>query len=265
MLHTSGIYVFESKNYSGWIYGTESQRTWTQTFSNGQKNHFYNPMKQNSTHIKWLRRLIPDYDESLYHSVIVFSKRCRLAKLEQTTSNHIVINRYDLLSTISKTSNLQVLTKDQIREIYLKLQLFTNVSDEKRTAHVETIKRRHSILSSPIPASAVHDAAHDATHDETESQPNIEPTETITTTMQTEPTDHTESIESTAIMGPTEHKNPTALETVCNRCGSIMINRTATRGEHKGQQFLGCSNFPRCRNIVNLRASTVLGNTVSSV
>jgi len=98
MLHTSGIYVFESKNYSGWIYGAESQRMWTQTFGNGHKEHFYNPLMQNSTHIKWLRHLITDIDESIYNSVIVFSNRCRLMKLDLTTSNHKVINRYNVLA-----------------------------------------------------------------------------------------------------------------------------------------------------------------------
>ena len=28
-LHESGIYVFESKNYSGWIFGSENQKYWT--------------------------------------------------------------------------------------------------------------------------------------------------------------------------------------------------------------------------------------------
>lgn len=31
LLHESGIYVLESKNYSGWIFGTETQQYWTQT------------------------------------------------------------------------------------------------------------------------------------------------------------------------------------------------------------------------------------------
>jgi hypothetical protein len=31
MIHNSGIYVFESKNYSGWIFGSEHQQKWTQT------------------------------------------------------------------------------------------------------------------------------------------------------------------------------------------------------------------------------------------
>lgn len=44
LLHESGVYVFESKNYSGWIFGTETQQYWTQTLSNGkgqsQKSRF---------------------------------------------------------------------------------------------------------------------------------------------------------------------------------------------------------------------------------
>lgn len=31
LIHESGIYVLESKNYSGWIFGTETKPYWTQT------------------------------------------------------------------------------------------------------------------------------------------------------------------------------------------------------------------------------------------
>lgn len=34
MITDSGIYVFESKNYSGWIFGSEKSRSWTQTLPN---------------------------------------------------------------------------------------------------------------------------------------------------------------------------------------------------------------------------------------
>lgn len=47
LLHESGIYVFESKNYSGWIFGNESQTFWTQTLPSGkgksQKSRFFLP------------------------------------------------------------------------------------------------------------------------------------------------------------------------------------------------------------------------------
>lgn len=55
LLHESGIYVFESKNYSGWIFGNESQTFWTQTLPSGkgksQKSRFFNPIMQNAGHI----------------------------------------------------------------------------------------------------------------------------------------------------------------------------------------------------------------------
>lgn len=49
-----GIFVIESKNYSGWIFGDEKSTYWTVMLPNKEKNRFYNPIKQNQTHIKWL-------------------------------------------------------------------------------------------------------------------------------------------------------------------------------------------------------------------
>lgn len=47
MIHETGIYVFESMNYSGWIFGTETNKQWTQTLPAGKgkshKSHFLNP------------------------------------------------------------------------------------------------------------------------------------------------------------------------------------------------------------------------------
>ena len=36
-------------------------------------------------------------------------------------------------------------------------------------------------------------------------------------------------------------------EKICPRCGSPLVFRTAKRGAHSGNQFWGCSNFPKCR------------------
>jgi predicted RNA-binding Zn-ribbon protein involved in translation (DUF1610 family) len=38
-------------------------------------------------------------------------------------------------------------------------------------------------------------------------------------------------------------------EPVCPECGSPMVLRTAKSGSHKGNQFWGCSNYPKCRGI----------------
>ena len=47
MIHEKGIFVFESKNYSVLIFGSADQLNWTQCLPNGDKNKFYNPVRQN--------------------------------------------------------------------------------------------------------------------------------------------------------------------------------------------------------------------------
>jgi hypothetical protein len=40
---------------------------------------------------------------------------------------------------------------------------------------------------------------------------------------------------------------------ICPKCGVPMVRRTAKRGEHRGQAFFGCPNYPRCRETVEKR------------
>ena len=39
---------------------------------------------------------------------------------------------------------------------------------------------------------------------------------------------------------------------VCPRCGSKLVLRTAKKGDNAGNQFYGCSSFPKCRYMKNL-------------
>ena len=47
-----GVFVVETKNMSGWIFGSEKDKRWTQVFPNGQKSRFQNPLRQNYKHVK---------------------------------------------------------------------------------------------------------------------------------------------------------------------------------------------------------------------
>ena len=38
----------------------------------------------------------------------------------------------------------------------------------------------------------------------------------------------------------------------CPRCGSPLVLRTAKKGDNAGNQFYGCSAFPKCRYIQNI-------------
>lgn len=44
---SKGMFVVESKNFSGWIFGSEGDRYWTQVLKGGKRSPFYNPIKQN--------------------------------------------------------------------------------------------------------------------------------------------------------------------------------------------------------------------------
>ncbi|MBR1463254.1 MAG: NERD domain-containing protein [Prevotella sp.] len=51
-----GIFVIETKNYTGWIYGNDDSDQWTKNMY-GYKYHFGNPLKQNYSHVKALASL----------------------------------------------------------------------------------------------------------------------------------------------------------------------------------------------------------------
>jgi hypothetical protein len=146
-VHETGIYVFESKNYGGWIFGNEKSKYWTQVFKGGRKEKFYNPIWQNNTHIKHLALLLRDIEAKHFKSIIVFSERCTLKKLEVYSENIKVVNRYDLTKTINSliSDSDSILTEEQTTEIYNTLKPHTRVSDDVKSAHVENIKSKRAL------------------------------------------------------------------------------------------------------------------------
>jgi len=66
-----GIFVVETKNYKGWIFGGEHQAQWTQKLY--KKNFkFQNPLRQNHKHLKALEAALDIPPETL-HSIVVFA------------------------------------------------------------------------------------------------------------------------------------------------------------------------------------------------
>jgi restriction system protein len=69
-----GIFVVETKNYDGWIFGSEKDATWCQVLF-GKKSKFQNPLRQNHKHIKHLESFL-DIEFSCFHSLVVFVGDC---------------------------------------------------------------------------------------------------------------------------------------------------------------------------------------------
>ena len=65
-----GIFVIETKNMKGWIFGSERQKQWTQQIFK-HKSKFQNPLHQNYKHVKSLESCLNAKKDSIF-SVIIF-------------------------------------------------------------------------------------------------------------------------------------------------------------------------------------------------
>ena len=66
-----GIFVIETRHYSGWIFGAEREPEWTRVHFRSRRR-FPNPLRQNHAHIRALQDLL-GLDETMFHSLVVFS------------------------------------------------------------------------------------------------------------------------------------------------------------------------------------------------
>lgn len=144
-----GIFVIESKNYSGWIFGDEKSPYWTVMLPNKEKNRFYNPIKQNISHMKWLKQYL-EADIPLY-SIIVFSNRCQLKKVNVVSEDVYVIKRDDLYAVIRRLwDKAEINQKYTIEEIYEKLEVLTHADDEAKKLHIQNINTKYGEKVEPV-------------------------------------------------------------------------------------------------------------------
>lgn len=213
-----GIFVIESKNFSGWIFGNEKDRYWTQSLSHNNKYRFYNPVWQNRGHVRWLGEYL-DTDVPMF-SIVVFSERCELKKVTVSSDDVLVIKRPDLRTSIEAIWDKfpDSLEEKRVKEIYEKLEPLTDKDEAHKRARIADIQDRFV-----------------ASEGKTQTEDKAEPVST-------------ESGSSTAAVSSADAGE----SLVCPRCGGKLVLRTAKRGEHAGNQFYGCSNYPKCRYIRNL-------------
>ena len=143
MISTKGIYVVENKNYSGWIFGDEQSKNWCETLK-GKKFFFYNPVKQNKSHIKNLEKVL-NIGEDKYISLITFNKNAILKKVK-TESPKLYVKKYEELKKFIKEQEKcsDILQHEEIEEIYKRLLSGTQLNDEEKQEHIERIKKQYT-------------------------------------------------------------------------------------------------------------------------
>ena len=72
LISTKGIFVIETKNYSGWIFGDEKSKQWTQVIYR-VKSRFQNPIHQNHLHVKTIQELLDFLPKEHIHPIVVFT------------------------------------------------------------------------------------------------------------------------------------------------------------------------------------------------
>ncbi|WP_421300047.1 NERD domain-containing protein [Aeromonas veronii] len=137
-----GLFVIETKNIKGWIFGNPAHKSWTQQLYR-RRHTFQNPLHQNYLHLMTLKSLLGLADHQL-HSIIYFIGDCTF----KTPMPDNVMNRGLIRNIKSKTT--QVLTPAEVTRVIDTIQrgrLAANWQTHKQ--HVAQLKARHSEVSRP--------------------------------------------------------------------------------------------------------------------
>ena len=181
-----GIFVIETKNMKGWIFGSANQARWTQTLHR-HKSQFQNPLRQNYKHIKVIEGLLGIQSKQL-HNVVAFVG----SAVPRTDMPANVLWSDRELAAYIQSNRTPIFEHSDVLAFVKRLN--TNALEASRQTnrdHVRNLKNR-AAASTIIPAV---------------SQLNNS-------------------------------------STLCPRCGSSMVARSNRKS---GQEFFGCSQFPKCR------------------
>jgi restriction system protein len=132
-----GVFVVETKNMAGWIFGAENQAQWTQTIYK-RKSRFQNPIRQNYKHIKTLETRL-QVPASKLHTVIVFTGDSTF-KTELPRCVCALANFADYIKSFS----VPVLSDAEVAEIRGKIES-GRLEDSRatRSVHIQNLRDRH--------------------------------------------------------------------------------------------------------------------------
>lgn len=137
----NGIFCIETKNYIGWIFGSENQDKWTQTLYTGRTNTFTNPLKQNKSHCYHVSKVLDN--KYKINSIVVMVKN----NADKVNISNVV-NLDDLPRYLNKFDDGTNYTIEEMDSIYNKL-LNATVKISNRE-HVKNIKQTRSEIKQGV-------------------------------------------------------------------------------------------------------------------
>ena len=134
-----GIFVVETKNMKGWIFGGATQRQWTQVLYR-RKEKFQNPIHQNHKHVQTIRELL-GLDARKVINIVVFAGT---ANPKTNMPENVVWSTGSLIALIA-AKQTAIFTDDEVSDLTKIIEsnrLLSNVMTHYR--HVAHLKKKQA-------------------------------------------------------------------------------------------------------------------------
>jgi len=225
-----GLFVLETKNMSGWIFGSERQAQWTQKLYK-HTFKFQNPLRQNYKHLKALEAFLNTNRalESVGEAGNARQKQGRKRSLRAVNEHSEPVFNAALPTQVA---------------------LQRSVSPEHLHSVVTFVGG--STFKTEVPANVTQGIGF-IRYIQSFRQPVFSDAEVgaMLKTLQTGRRAPTLATHREHVQNLKRRSNPAA-ERQCPKCGSALVIRTVKSGAKAGQQFWGCSGFPKCRTMQSL-------------
>jgi len=133
-----GLFVIETKNYRGWIFGSPDDRYWTQVFYR-TKFRFQNPIRQNHKHARAVHELLEFLPADTIRPIVVFTGNAEF----RTTVPDGVFTLAGFLNYVESRA-VEVMSINRVQFCVGRLETarlsITKVTDVE---HVQRLRRRY--------------------------------------------------------------------------------------------------------------------------
>lgn len=137
VLSRFGVFVIETKNMSGWIFGGETQASWTQVMRR-HKSKFQNPLRQNYHHVKVVQDLLGIRLDQLENIVAFVGS----AEPRTEMPANVFWNRRDLINHIT-SQKIVHFTENEVHDLARKLRSSAlDANKETRRAHIQHVREK---------------------------------------------------------------------------------------------------------------------------
>ncbi|QPA32282.1 NERD domain-containing protein [Thermaerobacillus caldiproteolyticus] len=152
ILSEQGLFVIETKNYSGWIFGDEASKYWTQVIYK-RKEKFLNPIWQNKGHIKALKEWLGGEVAHIpIYSIVVFMPRAKLKSGIHFTQSHVIYPKQ--LKQVLEKYRTKVIDNETKQYLVQKLKtlLVKDKQQEKemKKQHIQSIQTKQKYIKEHV-------------------------------------------------------------------------------------------------------------------